>query len=463
MQTTDSRGTTYTLEVPENALLTGETITMTPFSEIREAPVGSSFRLGVELLPEGLELLKVATLRIEPAQGIPQSGETQIVGFGAESDGDEFYLSPITGSTSNEFSIPVYHFSGHGAVEATDGEIQNQQQNYPPTDPRDRASQDLAGDPSIDAETAALKAYQAAAVGTIAAAGAATPLMEEAFRQYRYWKIQYSTASPEAQAALAGLDAAITTTMISSFQNARVLVKTECLNHNLNSIRRLLRWSYLTLIYPDVITGSTPQSLLDDASKCGQFELDIVSSVEQTIGENTEENIRATIEGQIPIGTAISTGIGIILSGEGEVQHTETFYPDDDTESCTTTYEGQGGIMRVNDLNLGLNLATGAVVGGPSTGALPVSFSLSIQPVDITERLRTVCDGDVIADEKVGTWLSGFVSLNLDVLSSQGFELNGWNFPGSSNPALIATKSQSKENDQFIENSEYKLFHRPDF
>ncbi|MDZ7720714.1 MAG: hypothetical protein U5K72_17990 [Balneolaceae bacterium] len=463
ISTTDSRGITYTLDIPENALLSPEEITMTPFSSIEDAPVGSSFRLGVDLQPEGLEFLEAATLRIEDPNGLPGSNSSQIVAFGAESNGDEFYFSSVRETTSNEVVMPVSHFSGNGSMEATDDEIRDQQQNHPPTDPRDRASQNLLNDPSIQTEVSILEAYHAQAMAIISVAGSSPELMEQAFQLYRFWKIKLNTARSEVQAQVSALDAQLISAMISTFQTAVVQAKTDCLNHDLSKIRLLLRWSYLSLIYPEVVTGSTSQSLLEDAANCGQFELEIESSMEFKDGD-PDDKVYAAIKGVIPIGAEVSTAVGITFSGQGNVEHTGLSWIDSDSDDCITLFTGKNGDMTITGLNLGLNIATAGANGAPSGVVLPVNFRITMVPGNIREQLQIECDGEIISDEETGVWFSGWADLHIDQMTERGFEMKEWIPPSSTaDPALIAVKVNDLENDIHIEQSEFKLFHRPAF
>jgi hypothetical protein len=109
---TGADGVIYTLSIPPGALLSRESIFMTPLAEIDDLPVGTQWAVGVNLEPEGLVLLEPATLTIEMPEGMDQ---ITAVGFGTYTEGTDFYLKPweVTGNT---IKIQVYHFSAEGAV-----------------------------------------------------------------------------------------------------------------------------------------------------------------------------------------------------------------------------------------------------------------------------------------------------------------------------------------------------------
>jgi hypothetical protein len=96
---------TYTLTVPADALLSPETITMTPIIAITGAPLEETPVGGVVFAPDGLLLAAPALLTIT---GGPSTDGT--IGFGFDGAGEEFLLVPFVPGTG--VVLPVPHFSG---------------------------------------------------------------------------------------------------------------------------------------------------------------------------------------------------------------------------------------------------------------------------------------------------------------------------------------------------------------
>ena len=116
LTTTGTNGVTYILTIPNNALLTDEEITMTPLSAVGGLPLTSLIG-AVQIEPESVQLLKPATLTIEPVADVPVGEQ---VGFGAEGTGADFYLDYLAMDAS-AISLKLTHFSAHGAGRESGG------------------------------------------------------------------------------------------------------------------------------------------------------------------------------------------------------------------------------------------------------------------------------------------------------------------------------------------------------
>ncbi len=110
MSATGGDGTTYTLEIPSTALVTGVEITMTPIASFT-APDGSvwSDAVGVQLEPAGLHFLDVATLRIEPGDGADTEGWVAVA---SATGGLDAHLYPML-PDEDVPTLPITHFSGY--------------------------------------------------------------------------------------------------------------------------------------------------------------------------------------------------------------------------------------------------------------------------------------------------------------------------------------------------------------
>jgi hypothetical protein len=108
-------GETYTLEIPENALLSEETITMTRVSSVEDIDADGHGLMAVDLQPEGLVLLRPGALRFESPQ---QPQGLALTGFTARGNGDEAHeVLAVEADGSVEFA--VRHFSKWGYTSAS--------------------------------------------------------------------------------------------------------------------------------------------------------------------------------------------------------------------------------------------------------------------------------------------------------------------------------------------------------
>jgi len=136
LSTSAQNGTTFELKIPEGALAGSETLTMTPIQSLAHG--GLRFIAGVQLAPDGLQLLKAAELDVHPARRTGRSGQ---VAFGYEGTGSQFGLVPL--STRSAAAIPVTTLGGFGLAAATRSQTSRRAHN-PPSDPDAAFIQQLA-------------------------------------------------------------------------------------------------------------------------------------------------------------------------------------------------------------------------------------------------------------------------------------------------------------------------------
>jgi hypothetical protein len=108
-------GASYRLEIPPEALPVQTTITMTPLSELTgfgSLDASLEHMLGVELEPEGLQLLVPATLTMMPAVALPPAGIAtgDYLGHGEDAG---LLLADTTDTT---ITFEISHFSGYWSI-----------------------------------------------------------------------------------------------------------------------------------------------------------------------------------------------------------------------------------------------------------------------------------------------------------------------------------------------------------
>lgn len=110
-------GTYYELTIPKGALERDTRIKLIPVHAIDGLPFGGAAP-AVQLEPEGLQLLRPATLSIEPQHPVPLAEQAAFAYAGA---GEDAHLYPARGD-SVQVEFDLLHFSGYGFGRAAPGD-----------------------------------------------------------------------------------------------------------------------------------------------------------------------------------------------------------------------------------------------------------------------------------------------------------------------------------------------------
>lgn len=117
MTTTAADGTQFRLTIPDGALLKETTITMTPWSQLEGIAHSGGQMRGVDLKPNGTQLLDSATLQIIPpdtdGDGVTEAVPAETFSYVAGGRGAHRY--PLT-LDHNTLTFKLNHFSGYGGV-----------------------------------------------------------------------------------------------------------------------------------------------------------------------------------------------------------------------------------------------------------------------------------------------------------------------------------------------------------
>jgi hypothetical protein len=113
-------GSTFTLEIPPDALLNETRIKMTPAAEVSGLPFGGEQTHAVKLEPEGLFFNNFVTLTITPAQELPID---QQIFFGYQADGEDLTLAAPDVASAG-IKLKLLHFSGAGVTKGLLADIE---------------------------------------------------------------------------------------------------------------------------------------------------------------------------------------------------------------------------------------------------------------------------------------------------------------------------------------------------
>lgn len=205
LETQSNAGIGYRLEIPPLALAEPTTVTLTPISELANAPF-LTLRGGARFAPDGLVLREPARLITDLPDPPPLS---KLIGVGFPNDGSSLSLHPINRS-GTQATLLVPHFSGAGVANLEDGSAV-----APPAeeDPSVTAVFDMAATASNgapDANTVATilrRWYQDGVRPTLQAAASSFSSLDGAVSEWRLW-FGMMTTFPELAAevldALAG-------------------------------------------------------------------------------------------------------------------------------------------------------------------------------------------------------------------------------------------------------------------
>ena len=115
LSVTNAAGWVWTLNIPNGALLSPRTISMTPFSIVDSANALLPVTTGVQLSPAGIQFSDCVTLSVTPPTSLGRHATLLM----ANDDGNDLYFVPIT-NYANGFSLNLLHFSSAAATDPSD-------------------------------------------------------------------------------------------------------------------------------------------------------------------------------------------------------------------------------------------------------------------------------------------------------------------------------------------------------
>ena len=134
---TAADGTRFTLELPEGAVPGEQPIRLTPLAALDGLSLSGGLIAGAQIEPDGLALLRPATLTIETRTAL---NPERVLAFAYAGKGEDFHLYPSVVS-GNKITMWLTHFSGHGVGSGSDSDVQAAA-SASPADPQSKAEND---------------------------------------------------------------------------------------------------------------------------------------------------------------------------------------------------------------------------------------------------------------------------------------------------------------------------------
>ncbi|HEX8123791.1 MAG TPA: CARDB domain-containing protein [Solirubrobacteraceae bacterium] len=474
---TAANGTTYALELPNGALLSGQDITLTPVSAVNGSPLSGGLIGAVEIKPHGLELLKPATLTITPSGGAgPVAGQTAFLSHGA---GEDFHLYPL--APEDGLKLHLTHFSTPGVAQATDADRQVVLA-HPPARHRAQYEQlmsELLRDARIAQEAdenAGLPADQMAAIFLGYYNDIVLPLVEQAYTddtvasraiaELLSWARNVDLVGLDEHRALSARRDAVMPNVVKILENAVQKGYAHCVDdHDLDYVVRLI-----ALARAGALLGAPlGEDALDKAQRCANFELKFDSLITQHGGFTAPDGRTSDLDASWHVKAAVPIDITGIAHGAmtwaGFSYSLEMTYPCG-SSGGTLRYVTTGTATRPDTdflvlLSMDLNLREPGTPPPANRDILVRLFSYD----DIGETYDTNATswcGDTPPQDEPPVdeerWREAFTGFHVE--DYEGFR--GWQVgtPGSD---LIATKryDQTDPGDGTAETTTLELWHKP--
>lgn len=439
---TGGDGTVFTLMFPADALLSDETITLTPVSTVTGLPFAGGLMASVQLGPDGLQLVKPATLTIHTGAG---TDALAMVGFGYRTGGAEFHLYPWQ-TVGPAVTLQLTHFSGYGVGVGSPDEASGDT----PTAVEDQALQQLAAvakalvdrgpgaaytaDEQAKIE-AILRAWYSAAVGPqLSAAETDDTLLDDAVAEFLDWYRQAqlflgSDAEQKFSQELQASYLSLTTGIGNALPKAR---DRYVASHDLAELGRMLRWVRLGALLGLDAYGLDLTTAWNVVRKSATYELDFVSDIVATTAAGPiHANLHGVVTMTVPDSAEAYFRSGKELSGSGSLDYVSFSYPNADPNHCTDPVDSKAG----SELTV-LSLAwdQGLNIRGLS---LPPAILLVLNTGHPLEHVFYTCFDNQgnqtpvhLFDTPTGMWETAFMPLHADELNELlgGYMIANWSY-----------------------------------
>jgi len=290
LSTTDANGVVYALDIPANALLAEEPISITPVSAATGLPLSGGLVAALHLEPSGLQLMQPATLTLTPPQDLDVPAA---VSFAYSGDGTQLRLYPAA-SLQRPIRLVISHFCGYGVGYGSPGELP------PPVGTEAQYEHEVAGAATYDengdlqlteeltdaVENQLLSWWDETIYPNLSstASGSDLDAFIQAVNAFLGWQKQVYLAEDLLGLGPTSLLADQVDTgwdlIRAGIENLRAVARDRCVNHHeLHQIKALLRLERIV----DLLGIGEPISLAELLEDCLRFELDVDVTVDRVL------------------------------------------------------------------------------------------------------------------------------------------------------------------------------------
>ena len=341
-------GTTYTLRVPADALLSEQEIVMTPVSGVAGLPLEGGLLAGVQLEPHGLMLQAPARLVIDSPDLGPLDAQTPFV---FHDDGEDLHAYPVAepaaADDASVVRMQLSHFSTAGVGSGTSADRAGLA-SHPPARPASQLAASLAeltrgeresqeggdpADPDVPVQVLSqLEAYADQVVGPALDAAMGNPdLAPGAVAEAAALARQISLldeANPRVQALM--------TKILNLLKSLVEPYWQRCLQHDLRAVPLLIGLArQLALLGAEVHADAAFQKALS----CARYEIELTSTVGASWNKTSSSVDQSYTSSFTVEGTALS---GIAESGVGTLSYSDAAF------TGQTTFKGDGCPCTIN-------------------------------------------------------------------------------------------------------------------
>ncbi len=453
---TGADGTSYTLEIPADALLVETLVSLTPVQSLDGLPFGAGSAFAVQLAPEGLAFNNYVTLTITPAQPIPLAEQIM---FDFQADGEALGLA-LPAMDPGTIQIHLLHFSGAGVSKGLLADLEPVRQR-------------LGG--SVEAR---LQSAMAAAVQQARQNGEAMEslwaTLSAYFNEYveRVVKPRLAAAgescaagrlaietilSVERQRQLLGL-ADENSSLMSELVDLMEPVGQVCLKEEYELCRdehivHRIATAWLSVLRQLQLFGIDSSALEAEGreyvERCLSFDLELESTA---VAEQMGASFESRVTSEVPLRAKVD-GYSVTIEGEGPANN-ETFAVS--IPGCSAVTSRGGGTFAVIRLNF--DVATSGA--GDQLGAVR-DLHLSYDPGTTSESYTLTCQGMSVPAARV-LWSEMFIVAHESDIGSERLLAQDWEVLGGEEYARKEWELTAiVEGGTVTEIGSFKLYHRP--
>ena len=367
LEVTSADGTQFILEIPDFALLSPESIRITPISSIHGLPFENDQAVAVNLEPEGLVFFKPVVLRII----LPSLYDEDLtVGFGSRGGGEDFHLQTSI-ENGNEIQLFLFHFSNYGIINAREAEIKRLNTLYTPSNAQNYAIEQytivhkLVNDDAarLDAFEKTMKQWFYSSLLTrIQNAAIFDDRLDAAIGEFLAWKnlvetYNYALFNGELELRMAAEMEQALDLLAAAIANTFEKAYTRCIQGNEpEQAIRMHRYG-LTAKYLDLWdrSGLDEDSATDKLTSCFKFDFVFRSKIELSTSDGRKvSQVKATVPIKIDAAEDINSWGGVLTNTDDLTFEINTLDPL--APGCKLlSKSGRLGVGIIYNLNLNLH------------------------------------------------------------------------------------------------------------